>query len=475
MYVGIGKPSDLRGYIEEYDESDNFVKSFYGGLNPFTPAAMNIGPNGHLYVASFGLNEFDLNGNLIKTVSVPGCLRGVDFGQDGLIYGGRDCINDIGVLNPDTFQAVRTITGVTYPYGVTFDPENHHLFVANFGANNILEYLYTGEFIGVFASGLSHPNHIAFKSSGTNTSTTTTTTIGPSSKPFEATFNWNDNFWIYGQEPDPLIYGFDYFISPEKINTSFAGKTINIESVEFQGYGNNLGAIINWDFELHLSNQPIGLPSGQYIASHVWPTEGYSRNAPVIVWGVIGAQHDTNSYNFYGGNDFINNNFYAYPYLASINVRRNQQLNISNGLYSQFFFWTGDNRNCHLQFNSGVKIIVRGKILEPTTLISLSSFTATPKAGRVVLESSTASEIDNAGFNLYRSEVEDSQYVKINTSMISAEGASSQGASSEFIDNAVQNRKTYYYKLEDIDLNGTSTMHGPLSAMPIWIYGMGKK
>jgi len=30
----------------------------------------------------------------------------------------------------------------------------------------------------------------------------------------------------------------------------------------------------------------------------------------------------------------------------------------------------------------------------------------------------------------------------------------------------VQNCRTYYYKLEDIDLNGTGTMHGPVSATP---------
>jgi hypothetical protein len=34
----------------------------------------------------------------------------------------------------------------------------------------------------------------------------------------------------------------------------------------------------------------------------------------------------------------------------------------------------------------------------------------------------------------------------------------------------VRNRKTYYYMLEDIDLNGTSTMHGPVSAMPRVMY-----
>ena len=47
-----------------------------------------------------------------------------------------------------------------------------------------------------------------------------------------------------------------------------------------------------------------------------------------------------------------------------------------------------------------------------------------------------------------------------------------QGAAYEFVDADVQNRKTYYYKLEDIDLSGTSTMHGPVIATPRWWYGL---
>lgn len=81
------------------------------------------------------------------------------------------------------------------------------------------------------------------------------------------------------------------------------------------------------------------------------------------------------------------------------------------------------------------------------------------------------SEIDNAGFNLYRAESEDGEYVKINDSLIPAEGSPTQGASYQFIDENVQNRKTYYYKLEDIDLKGISTMHGPVSAAPRAVYG----
>ena len=110
----------------------------------------------------------------------------------------------------------------------------------------------------------------------------------------------------------------------------------------------------------------------------------------------------------------------------------------------------------------------------PVTVISLSSFTATPKAGKIILEWKTETEIDNAGFNIYRYESENGQSTQLNSSLISANGSTTQGASYKFIDTNVQNRKMYYYKLEDIDLSGKSTMHGPVNAMPRWIYGVSK-
>ena len=110
----------------------------------------------------------------------------------------------------------------------------------------------------------------------------------------------------------------------------------------------------------------------------------------------------------------------------------------------------------------------------PATLINLSSFTATPKFSKVIMQWSTESEIDNAGFNLYRSETEDGEYIKINDSLISSKGSPTQGASYEFVDRDVKNIKTYYYKLEDIDLSGNSTFHGAVSATPRLIYGVRK-
>ena len=108
------------------------------------------------------------------------------------------------------------------------------------------------------------------------------------------------------------------------------------------------------------------------------------------------------------------------------------------------------------------------------TLISLSSFTATPFSKAVVLEWTTASEIDNAGFNIYRAESEDGEYIKINDELIAAQGSSTEGADYEFIDSGLKNRKTYYYQLEDMDFNGQSTFHEPAKVTPRWIYGTKK-
>jgi len=141
--------------------------------------------------------------------------------------------------------------------------------------------------------------------------------------------------------------------------------------------------------------------------------------------------------------------------------------------YSVAFYdsYDGENNAPRLRLVSGE---LTTTTTTPATLINLSSFTATPKFSKVIIQWLTEAEIDNAGFNIYRSETEDGNYIKINDSLIPAQGSSTQGASYEFVDKDVKNRKTYYYKLEDIDLNGKSTMHRQVSATPRLIYGMRK-
>jgi hypothetical protein len=108
----------------------------------------------------------------------------------------------------------------------------------------------------------------------------------------------------------------------------------------------------------------------------------------------------------------------------------------------------------------------------PATFVEISSFTAEPLNKEIIVKWTTESEIDNAGFNIYRSDAEDGEYFKINTSLIPAQGSATQSASYEFTDTEVRNRKIYYYKLGDVDFKGQPTMHGPVSATPRWIWGI---
>ncbi len=109
---------------------------------------------------------------------------------------------------------------------------------------------------------------------------------------------------------------------------------------------------------------------------------------------------------------------------------------------------------------------------QKTTLIELSSFTAKASNGRVKLEWETESEIDNAGFNIWRATAADGEYVKLNNEIIPAKGSETKGAKYVFTDNIAKNRKIYFYKLQDIDVYGMSTFHGPVSATPKFLLGI---
>ena len=106
---------------------------------------------------------------------------------------------------------------------------------------------------------------------------------------------------------------------------------------------------------------------------------------------------------------------------------------------------------------------------ERPTAIRLLSFTATPGNGTVTLVWETATEIDNLGFNLYRSEALDGDYVPLNQTLIPSQvpPGSPTGATYTWVDEDVSSGLTYYYELEDIDVYGNSTRHGPVSAIAV--------
>ena len=98
------------------------------------------------------------------------------------------------------------------------------------------------------------------------------------------------------------------------------------------------------------------------------------------------------------------------------------------------------------------------------TLVTLKTFTGAQSglSARVVLQWTTASEYQNAGFYIARSETANGTYTRINSPIIPAKGTVVKGAAYSYADTKVQKKKTYYYKLEDVDTHGKKTFHGPL-------------
>jgi hypothetical protein len=83
----------------------------------------------------------------------------------------------------------------------------------------------------------------------------------------------------------------------------------------------------------------------------------------------------------------------------------------------------------------------------------------------VFVEWTTESEVDVAGFNLYRSESPDGPYVKVNAALIPGASDPLLGGKYTYTDTNVVAGYTYYYKLEDVELDGTTTLHGPIEVV----------
>ena len=92
----------------------------------------------------------------------------------------------------------------------------------------------------------------------------------------------------------------------------------------------------------------------------------------------------------------------------------------------------------------------RGKPLP----VELSQFSARFVKDEVVINWTTESELNNAGFNVLRSTSRTKNFRPINTKLIKGAGTTGERNTYQFIDKTAKPNLAYYYRIEDIDFSG---------------------
>lgn len=86
-------------------------------------------------------------------------------------------------------------------------------------------------------------------------------------------------------------------------------------------------------------------------------------------------------------------------------------------------------------------------------------------SAEVIIEWSTASELDTAGFNLYRGEAPEGPFEPVNDSLIPSSEDPLSGGEYTYEDSNVRAGETYYYLLEDVEYSGRTSRTDPIEVV----------
>jgi fibronectin type 3 domain-containing protein len=173
--AGGGMDANNQSFQIRFDGSPNFIVTpASGGLEG--PTGLTFGPDGHLYVSSYGLVQkfHGQTGVSLGTFTVGGPLIGANatglaFGPDGHLYvscyPGNTVLKYHGASGAflGTFVTAG-LGGLDRPIGLAFGPDGN-LLVCSYNTDQVLRYQNgTGTFLGVAAegNGLDGPTGLAF-------------------------------------------------------------------------------------------------------------------------------------------------------------------------------------------------------------------------------------------------------------------------------------------------------------------------
>ena len=102
--------------------------------------------------------------------------------------------------------------------------------------------------------------------------------------------------------------------------------------------------------------------------------------------------------------------------------------------------------------------------------VSLSYFRPTLENGEIVIRWTTESELDNAGFNILRSDSRNGEFKQVNSELVQGAGTTGERNTYKWVDETAKLGVVYYYQIEDVSFAGehqtltTTKLKGLISA-----------
>ncbi|MAG44759.1 hypothetical protein CL633_02615, partial [bacterium] len=107
-----------------------------------------------------------------------------------------------------------------------------------------------------------------------------------------------------------------------------------------------------------------------------------------------------------------------------------------------------------------------GITVDQSLPVEMVIFTAKILENAIILKWQTATETNNLGFNIYRSQAQYGRYQKINSKLIKGAGTNAMLCKYSFQDDDIDPSQVYFYYIEDIDFFGNTEKSQVISIMP---------
>ncbi|HET9315503.1 MAG TPA: hypothetical protein VFQ51_07915 [Vicinamibacteria bacterium] len=87
---------------------------------------------------------------------------------------------------------------------------------------------------------------------------------------------------------------------------------------------------------------------------------------------------------------------------------------------------------------------------------------ASPKALSNTIKWSTASEVENFGYDVFRGDKEEGPFTKLNSRIIAGAGTVDEPRYYQYVDETIEAGKEYWYYVESVSLSGTREKFTPV-------------